>query len=161
MGEGLVNELGSKVYSKCDYTFTISKCGSHSLSRVLQDSISGPVLLNAINDLDTGLEDTQSTFVDNSKLRGAVDFLKSRQAMQRDLDNKDGWEIIDHIKFNKSDSAPGERQHWLDVQTGRQGTTKQPCGKGSGVLADRKLNMNQQCTIAAERPNHTMRVHQI
>lgn len=109
--------------------------------------------------MNIGLEDTQSTFIDDSKLRAAVDFLKSRQAVERDLDNTDGGEITDH--FNKSDSAPGVMQHWLDVQTGRQGTAEKPCGKGSWVLADRKLNMNQQCTTAAKRANHTLRVHQV
>jgi len=41
-------------------------------------------------------------FADNTQLRGAVDSLKGREALQRDLDRLESWVITNCIKFNKS-----------------------------------------------------------
>ncbi|KAJ7408366.1 rna-directed dna polymerase from mobile element jockey-like [Willisornis vidua] len=55
-----------------------------------------------INDLDTGLEGILNKFADDTKLGGAVDSLKGREALQRDdLEKFKDWAIINHMKFNK------------------------------------------------------------
>lgn len=54
-----------------------------------QDFILGPALFNGgvfINDLDVALEVVLSKSVDDTKLRGAVDFVRDGEALQRDLD---------------------------------------------------------------------------
>lgn len=54
---------------------------------VPQGSISGPVLCDVfINYLDAGLKCMLSKFANDTKLGGAVDFLRDREALQRDLD---------------------------------------------------------------------------
>jgi len=64
-----------------------------------QAPLLGMVLYN-IFFLDLGLESVLS--LDNSKLGGAVDCLKGREALQRDLDKLESWAITNHMKFSKS-----------------------------------------------------------
>ena len=56
-------------------------------SGILQGFILGPVFFNVFkNDLDARLKGILSTFADDIKLRGAIDSLEGREALQRDLD---------------------------------------------------------------------------
>lgn len=51
-------------------------------NRVLQDSISGLVLLNTfVNNLGAGLEGIRSKFASGTKLGGAVDSLEGREIL--------------------------------------------------------------------------------
>jgi len=42
--------------------------------------------------LDTGLEDVQRKFADNTKLRAAVDSFKGKADLQGDSDKLEGWQ---------------------------------------------------------------------
>lgn len=68
----------------------------------LKGSILGLVLYNIfITNLDAGLEGMLSQFAGSTKLGGAVNSLKGREALQRDPDKLDRWGITNHVKFNK------------------------------------------------------------
>ncbi|KAJ7404274.1 RNA-directed DNA polymerase from mobile element jockey [Willisornis vidua] len=62
----------------------------------------GPVLFNIFtNDLDTGLGRIISKFAEDTKIGGAVDSPKGREALQRDLSKLEDWAITNYMKFNK------------------------------------------------------------
>ncbi|KAF4797967.1 hypothetical protein TURU_068545 [Turdus rufiventris] len=106
-----------------------------------------------INYLDTRLEQILSKVTDYTNIRGAVDSLKVREALQRDLSKLDHWAITNHMKFNKGKwqilllgpSNPG----WMD-NVGNEMLESSTVKRDLGVLVSGKLNMSQQCPGSQE-----------
>lgn len=69
---------------------------------VPQGSILSLVLFSSfINYLGGGLDCILRKFTDDTKLGGEVDFCEGRKALQRDLNQLEGWASNRHMMFNK------------------------------------------------------------
>ncbi|KAK4827810.1 hypothetical protein QYF61_021802 [Mycteria americana] len=107
-----------------------------------------------INDLDAEVDCTL-----NTKLGGALDSLKSREALQRDLDRLESWAITNHMKFNKSKCRIlhlGQGSLGYTHKLGVERLESSPTERDLDVWVDGKLNMSQQCVLAAKRANHVL-----
>lgn len=76
-------------------------------------------------DKDAGLKYILSKFVDDTKLGGAVDTLRGREALQKDLDKLEGWALTICMKFKKNKCAWGVAI--LNTHAG-WGTRERICG---------------------------------
>ncbi|KAK4828312.1 hypothetical protein QYF61_025324 [Mycteria americana] len=109
---------------------------AQSLVRRTPVSILAPVLFNIfINDLDDGTECTLSKFADDTKLGGAAGMPQGRAAIQRDLDRLEKNNLM------------------LQYMLGATQLESSFAEKDLGVLVDTKLNMSQQCALAAKKAN--------
>jgi len=95
-------------------------------------------------------------FADDTKLGGVANSSEDRIRIQTDLDRLESWAKANKMNFNKEKckilhlGRKNERHKyrmgdtWLDSST---------CERDLGVLVDDKLNMSQQCDVAAKKAN--------
>ncbi|KAJ7407759.1 hypothetical protein WISP_125164 [Willisornis vidua] len=95
-----------------------------------------------------GLEGILSKFSDSTKLGGAADSLKGRDALQRDLDKLEDWAITSHMEFNKGKCQILNLGYSYRLEN--EMLERSTVEKDLGVLVDGKLTISEPCPGSQE-----------
>jgi len=91
-------------------------------------------------------------------MSGVVDMLQERDAIQRDLDRFERWACVTFMKSNKArckvlHTGQGNPKH--KHRLGGEWIESSP-KKDLGLVVDMKLNITQQCALAAQKANRIL-----
>ncbi|PKU39422.1 pol- hypothetical protein [Limosa lapponica baueri] len=117
----------------------------------------GLVLFNAfVGDMDSGIECTLSKFSDDTKLCGVVDTLEGKDAIQRDLNRLERWARANLMKSNKA-KCKVLHLGWGNSNTGWvENGLRAVLRRRTWGCWLMKLNMSQECLLAAQKTNHIL-----
>ena len=105
----------------------------------------GPVLFNIfISDTDSGIKCTLCKFAD--------DTIEGRDDIQRVLDKLEKWTHMNQMRFKRANCKVlhlGQDNPTRVYRLGEKLLESSPVEKDVGILMDKKMDISQQCVLAA------------